>query len=254
MTGLKTLAIDRVTEALFNYSGSQNIDLDGQDPLESHGHGLRYDYISHINAVRSLLWRQEHVDSQLEDRIERSEEVARKTGGEANELAVDHHIELLQASVYQSATHSMAAVGMLAPLAESVFRNAFQCIGKDLPRSDLARNIIEVISGESHGLAEHMPKDLKPTLEALFQYRNKMFHNGLEWPPQERRAFATNVSEWPDGWFGDATMDNEPWMFYMSPEFISHCIATIEEVLRGFIRFQQGPGRKVWQYPDDVDY
>ena len=239
---------------MINYSGSQNTDLDRRDPLESYDHGLRHDYISHINAIRGLLWRQDHADSQLEDRIERSEEVARKTSGEANELAVDHHIELLQASVYQSATHSMAAVGMLAPLAESVFRNAFQCIGEDLPRHDLARNIIEVISGESHGLAEYMPENLKPTLEALFQYRNKMFHNGLEWPPQERRAFTNNVSEWPDGWFGSATVDVEPWMFYMSPEFISHCIDTTEDVIRGFISFQRGPGREVWQYPDDVDY
>ena len=239
---------------MINYSGFEDMDLDGQDPLESYDHGLRHDYISHINAIRDLLWRQEHADSQLEDRIERSEEVARKTSGEANELAVDHHIELLQASVYQPATHSMAAVGMLAPLFESIFRNAFQCIGEDLPRSDLASNIIHVVTSESYGLAEHMPKELKPTLEALFQYRNKMFHNGLEWPPQERRAFASNVSRWPDGWFGNATEDDEHWMFYMSSEFTSHCIDTFEEVLRGFISFQQGPGRDVWQYPDDVDY
>ena len=43
-------------------------------------------------------------------------------------------------------------------------------------------------------------------------------------------------------------------MFYMSPEFTSHCIDTIEEVLREFISFQQGPGLKVWKYPDDFDY
>ena len=178
---------------MINYSDFEDMVLDGQDPLESYDHGLRHDYISHLNAVRDLLWRQEHADSQLEDRIERSGEIARKTSGEANEFAVGHHIELLQASVFQSAAHSMAAVGMLAPLAESIFRNAFQCIGEELPRSDLARNIIEVISSQIHGLAGHMPMDLKPTLEALFQYRNKMFHNGLEWTPRERRAFATNT-------------------------------------------------------------
>ena len=239
---------------MINYSDFEDMVLDGQDPLESYDHGLRHDYISHLNAVRDLLWRQEHADSQLEDRIERSEEIARKTSGEANEFAVGHHIELLQTAIYQSAAHSMAAVGMLAPLAESIFRNAFQCMGEVLPRSDLASKIVEVISGESYGLAGHMPRDLKPTLEALYQYRNKMFHYGLEWPPQERRAFAANVSKWPDGWFGRATKDDEPWMFYMSPEFTSHCIDTIEEVLRGLISFQQGPGLKVWQYPDDVDY
>ena len=243
-----------MSEALFNYSDFENTDFDVLDPLESYGHGLSHDYISHINAIQSLLRHQEHADCELEDRIESSEQVARKTSGEANQFAVDHHIELLQTSVFQSAAHSMATVGMLAPLAESVFRNAFQCIGEDIPRGNLARNIIEIISGERHGLAEYMPDDLKPILEALFQYRNKMLHYGLAWPPQECRAFEANVSKWPDGWFVGATTDGEPWMFCMSPEFISRCLDTIEEVLRGFIRFQQGPGRKVWQYPDDVNY
>ena len=81
-----------------------------------------------------------------------------------------------------------------------------------------------------------------------------MFHRGFEWPPRQRQAFAERLDEWPDGWFDSATSDGKPWIFYMSPEFIFHCIDTVEDVLRGLIRFQEGPGRKVWKCQEARDF
>ena len=50
-------------------------------------------------------------------------------------------------------------------------------------------------------MADHMPDDLRPMLSALFEYRNKMFHLGLEWPLEERQRFDKRLSKWPREWF-----------------------------------------------------
>ena len=228
------------------FSDIESINFDERDPLEVFDHGLRHDYLSHIYSIRDLLWRQRHADSQLEAQIKDSGEVARRARGEANVVAVDRHIELIQFSIYQSAAHSMAAVGMLAPLTESIFGGIFEGVGRRKPSGQLARSIMSMVDDERLGLGEYMPDDLRQTLDALFLYRNKMFHHGFEWPPGPRKHFAESLDAWPKGWFDSATSDGEPWIFYMSPEFISHCLDTLEDVLRGLIRFQDGPGRKIW--------
>ena len=217
-------------------------------------HGLGFDYKSQLDAARALSFRQEHTDSQLESDIVEADQVAKNSGGEASHHAVDQYIELVHGSIYQSAAHSMAAVGMLAPLFESIFKSAFRCMEKEWPRNDLAINIMRAINEESLGLSEHMPENLDSTLDALFQYRNKMFHNGFEWPVHERRAFAKSLSKWPDGWFDSSTSGDEPWMFYMTTQFISHSIDTAENVLLGLIRFQLGPGHEIWKEVENLEY
>ena len=225
------------------FSDFKNTDWDEEilDP------GLRYDYNSQINAIRGLLWRQERADSELDGWIDESDKVARRTRGAMNEIAVDRYVELAHSSIYQSAAHSMAAVGMLAPLAESIFGGVFKAVGRKKPNRNLANNIMSLVDDESLGLREYMPDDLRQTLDALFLYRNKMFHYGFEWPTSQRQAFADRLPEWPEGWFDMATTDGEPWIFYMSRAFISHCIDTVENVHRGLARFQYGPGGEVWQ-------
>ena len=237
-----------------HYFDISNIDLNEHDPLEVFDHRLRHDYLSQINAIRGLLWSQGHADRQLEGQIEDSGEVARRARGEANVVAVDRHIELIQFSIYQSAAHSMAAVGMLAPLTESIFGGIFEGVGRKKPRGHLVREIMSMVDDECLGLGEYMPDDLRQTLDALFFYRSKMFHHGFEWPPCPRKHFAESLDAWPKGWFDSATSDGEPWIFYMSPEFISHCLDTLEDVLRGLIRFQDGPGRKIWTCLKARDY
>ena len=234
----------------FGYS--DDFSFDGHDPLFTFDHGLRHDYLSQLNSIRALFWRQHHADAQLQAQIERMEGIARSSIGEANDLAVDQHIELIHNSIYQDAAHSMAAVGMVAPLLESIFKHVFEQLGRKKPERWLAKKIMEMVNDESLGMREYMPKDLKLTLDALFLYRNKMFHHGLEWPQTQRKAFADRLSDWPEGWFSSSTSDGEPWMFYMSGEFISHCLDTVEDVLRGLIRFQLGPGREIWRYPWEV--
>ena len=198
-------------------------------------HGLDYD--AQFRAIRSLLFRQERVDRELSDKIEEVGEFAAQARGTANERAVDEWVDLLHDSCYQDAAHSMAAVGMIAPFIESVFRQAFQRIGEELPQRNLAKNITARI--DRVGMGEYMPDDLKPTLSALFAYRNKMFHNGFEWPVEVRRGFEQRLdtSGWPSEWFSHAAIGGKRWMFYMSPEFIEHCVDRIGQIVEGIERF-----------------
>ena len=60
-------------------------------------------------------------------------------------------------------------------------------------------------------------------------------HFGFEWPTKELEHFEKQVetSGWPGDWFSVATSDERPWMFYMSPEFIDHCLELVEKVVEG---------------------
>jgi hypothetical protein len=173
-------------------------------------------------------------------------------------------------STYQDAAHSMSAVGMLAPLLETVFYQCFQNIGKRfypathphkthdrwlathgiqwdchfvVTNDRTHKNIVDGIFqlSDAVGLTSRFPADLKAVLSALFAYRNNMFHHGFEWTVEERKNFAKRIKNegWPTDWFSVATSDGKPWIFSLSDKFIRHCNKTIEEVLQaigGFVR------------------
>ena len=200
-------------------------------PLEEFNHGAQ------LVAIRGLLHRQERADQLLSDRINEADEVARRTGGRANDHAVDVWVELAEMSCYQDAAHSMAAVGMIAPFIESAFRAAFRSIGNELPQGCLVMNIVKRV--QEVCMKEYMPEDLEPTLSALFAYRNKMFHGGFEWSSKELKWFKRKMDEclWPPEWFSRATSGDEPWMFYMTSTFVVHCLKVAEDVISGIEQF-----------------
>ena len=71
------------------------------------------------------------------------------------------------------------------------------------------------------------------TLEALFRYRNSMFHNGFEWPDSKIDGFGAEVSQWPEGWFEVAERNGGPWLYYMSPGFCIQCVALADGMIDG---------------------
>ena len=107
----------------------------------------------------------------------------------------------------------MAAVGMIAPFVESLFREAFREFDREWQRGDMVRNLLNSIS--EMGLGKYMPEDLEFTLTALFEYRNRMLHSGFEWPREVRESFDRRLenSGWPVEWFSRATIDDESRMF-----------------------------------------
>jgi hypothetical protein len=209
------------------------------------------------------------ADAELSRAIDRLDRDARAARGADNDRVVDEWLDHMHAATFQGAAHSMAAVGMLAPLVESMFKCAFPAIRDRLidardslvdavrpnmpagrrwdcrfARSggqDLVRGVVELL--DDTGLSANLPADLKPTLGALFGYRNKMLHCGFEWPEDERRLFGDRIArEWPSHWFKSATTDELPWMFYMSESFVDHCVATIDEIIVGLGRFVRTHG------------
>ena len=200
-------------------------------PLEGFNHGAQ------LVAIYGLLYRQELAEQDLSNRIQEANAVARRTSGPANDDATDYWVELAQMSCYQEAAHSMAAVSMITPLIESTFRAAFRSIRDQLPQRDLVNNIIK--RAEEVGMKDYLPADLQQTLEALFRYRNEMFHGGFEWAPENLKAFKKELdrNHCPTEWFSKATYGDEPWMFYMTPTFIDHCLKIAEAVVSGVEKF-----------------
>lgn len=230
-----------------------------------------FDVDSQLMAIGGLLHRNRNADQSVRDEIKQIEERAKHLKDvEEQEWAVADWVDQLHHSTYQDAAHSMSAVGMLAPLVETVFHQCFRSIGKRFyppthpqkthDRWSAAHDIqwdchFVVANGRTHkdivkgifqlsdavGLTPRLPADLKAVLSALFAYRNSMFHHGFEWPVEERERFAKRIESegWPTDWFSIASTDGKPWIFSLSDKFIRHCNKTIEEVLQaigGFIR------------------
>jgi hypothetical protein len=223
---------------------------------------LDFDVDAQLIAIRGLLHRNRKANEELENEIKQIEEHSRRLNGVYAERASDAWVDHVHHSVYQGAAHSMSAVGMLAPLVETVFYQCFRGIGnRFFPAShptqkherwnaahaiqwdchllvvgnrserNLVRGILQL--SDAVGLASRLPSDLKPTLSALFAYRNNMFHHGFEWPIEERDLFAKRIADerWPSDWFSEATSGDKPWIFYLSDKFIEHCLTTIDNVL-----------------------
>ena len=225
-----------------------------------------YDLEAQLLAIRSLLKRNSESDKGLEAEIKALEAEIRRHNDEYAEYLQDSRIEHLHGSVFQDAAHSMSAVGMLAPFVESLFVAVFNGLRASRPPTDAAtdgrvsalhdafwdphymfegaqrqKHVVRGIRqvSESTGLMAYLPDSLFKTLSALFEYRNRMFHHGFEWPIDEREKFSRSIlqNQWPSNWFTRSSSAGKPWIFYMSPEFIQHCLATIDQVLDGVGRY-----------------
>ncbi|MES2032372.1 MAG: hypothetical protein V4477_24620 [Pseudomonadota bacterium] len=229
------------------------------------------DYDAQLRAIHALLGRHRRAAEELSESINELDDFARRTSGLVNQRAVDDWVDHLHDSVFQDAAHSMAAVGMLAPFVEALFKQAFpgikllldqrcltpsphsrwsmktdvrwDCRFTSPRRRDLVLGIVEL--ADATGLSAELPARLPATLSALFGYRNKMFHFGFEWPESERQSFARRILDvgWPADWFGRATTGGEPWVFYLSPAFVDHCLETINAVIVGLGAFVRRTSR-----------
>jgi hypothetical protein len=224
---------------------------------------LHFDIDAQLAAIRALLRHHRDQSKAVDEEIARLGEHARRVTGNENEPAAEEWTDRVHRSAYLGAAHSMAAVGMLAPLVETLFHGIFKCIGAQffstcLPanmylrsaasggelwdchfvfdgtkqeKKDLTSGIMQL--AKVIGLSDKLPSALEQTLSALFSYRNSMFHNGFEWPLDERVKFAQRIRSkgWPSDWFSTATSDDEPWIFYFSEQYIEHCLEMIDQVL-----------------------
>jgi hypothetical protein len=219
------------------------------------------DYDAQLRAIGDLLKQHDDIRQVTGEAITKVEDFARTHRGIRNEQAIEEWLDRMHNSVYQDAAHSMAAVGMLAPLVESLFYQAFMSTREYLAGTpphpenharwqkasrdawdchyvwtgrSRSKGIVEGIiqMAEAVGLIGRLPSDLPLKLKALFLYRHKMFHCGFEWPPEERREFAEHVrKDWPADWFGVSMSNGQPWIFYMTDSFVKDWLVTLDKVL-----------------------
>ena len=225
-----------------------------------------FDLEAQLLAIRSLVHRNRQADEALKADIEDLAAAARDTRGPYVQYWDDQWVDILQGSVFQSAAHSMWALGMLAPFVESLFVSILSGLrlrgvangntsgppmdtsldhfwdphyvksNGEMSKGSLVEGIMRI--SNSTRLQAYFPHDLKAVLTALFAYRNKTFHHGFEWPEQERENFNDRIAKdgWTD-WFSYSSHDHKPWIFYMRASFIEHCLTTIEKVLEGLGEF-----------------
>jgi hypothetical protein len=230
-----------------------------------YGLELDFDWEAQLGAIRASLSALDRVRSERQTRFATLKKEMEGLTGSAYYHAESEYGELFEEAVYGDATYSMGALGMLAPFVESIFHQALLAIGSKLDRltdgqrherwrtahevrwdchyvlsggkvvKNLTRGIIQ--ASEAIGLLSHLPKDLGPRLEALFLYRNKMFHHGLEWPKKERDRFAETKKQWPKEWFEQASINGEPWLFYLTERFVADTVLLIDQILDGIGAF-----------------
>ena len=220
------------------------------------------DFEMQLLAIKSLLSRNQQAEDDLTREIDDLYKQSQQAAQEAQDSGDYRWADRMHEAFFEDVANSMAAVGMLAPFVEALFVAVFQHFKEEgttepssedrrrqatehyfwdphlvhkqgKPQEDLVKGISQLAG--SIGLEQFLPKDYRKTLQALFLYRNKMFHNGLEWPEEERSNFR-NMSQnnnWPAEWFSETTRNEAPWLFSMSPEFIRYCLQTIDGILDG---------------------
>ena len=186
-------------------------------------------YHAQLEAVRKFLSWQEQADAHSREEIERAKQLVKAASGEQHDFLNEDLIELWHRSVYEGATRSIAAAVMLAPLIESLFHRLALAIGRKWPSRRVPHEIMELVKDCE---LSPFPGELDRTLRALFEYRNRIFHWGLEWPADERREFPGLIrdSGWSGSWFNWSEDRDGPWVFYLTDDFVSHCLDLFEQV------------------------
>ena len=251
-----TISVEEYLELLYEHARVGLEAITDQDIGEA---VLEPNFNAQLVAIRSVLVRNRESEENVLAEVERIEANARESGG--NSWAVDHRGELLHSSTFLDAAHSMATVGLIVPLIESLFDRAFRYLKLKLGdsysldhgherwqldarwdhrfhwkrgrgRRNIAKGIVQL--ADAIDLKKHLPDDLERTLSILFEYRNRMFHCGIEWPDKDRKEFANLIAS--NGWsdcFTKAESGGDPWIFYMSGEFTDHCLDTVDGIVEG---------------------
>jgi len=185
-------------------------------------------------------------------------------------FARNEHVDAMFQSSYSEAANSMAAIGMIVPMLESVYSQSFHSLGEMYvtkgmepqphqrwvrARADPQRWNCQVYFAEdgevrqdiisgirqisaATGLVRYLPADTANWIDAMLTYRNKMFHGGFEWSLAQRDQFEKQVAQrhW-ENLFQSATTDGKPWMFYIRDEVITEMPPRMEGILDAMGKF-----------------
>lgn len=227
------------------------------------------DWEAQLEAVRSVLARNRSAAERVSANIAELGERARTYSGPYHDHVVDEHVDAMWRSSYSDAAVSLSAIGMIVPMAESVFSQSLQSLGsmyaakqmqppphrrwtragehaerwncqwyfgRDEPRNDIISGLPQL--SEASGLAPHLEPDMMDWLVAMLSYRNRMFHGGFEWSLEQRDQFERLIAErkW-EKYFQSARTNDKPWIFYLRDEVIDDMPRRMESILDSFGRF-----------------
>lgn len=245
---------------------------------------LAIQYDEQLAAIHSVLALHKKAAKEIEDERLSIEKAMNRLRGAAYYHAEDDWGANFYRSVYADASSSISALVMIAPFVEALFSQFYTALEKqpgakaligdhDRWQSDderkwncrfVVRNkryykgVVEGMAqvADMVGLMPYLSKDLFERLTALFAYRNKVFHHGIEWPMEERLAFQQRVAGWPEHWFAKAESDHKPWIYYLSDSFLTELIKLIERTLDDMGKFvdENKIGLVVVDWPFEEDH
>lgn len=231
------------------------------------------DWDAQLDAIRGVLHRNQRASAAVSANIDELEQEAQTYRGPHHDRIVDEHVDAMFRSTYSEAANSMAAIGMIVPMLESIYAQSFHSLGdmyaaKGMvppahprwhragahrhrwncqvyfdrdgePRQDIIRGIRQISAAS--GLAAYISAETSNWIDAMLTYRNKMFHGGLEWSLAQRDQFEQQITQrhW-EGFFRSARTDNRPWIFYIKDDIIAEMPSKIEAILDGMGRFARG--------------
>ena len=208
---------------------------------EGDGVGDDIDDESQLRAIRGVLVRNRAAEVRLDAEIETLDALAKRT---RSEQAIDDLHCLFDVSTYQDAAHSMVAASLLAPFIEGVLSRAVRGVehlkGTHAPvhrgranwRAIKHRIVV-------YGIQAYMPPDFDEVVDALFLYRNKVLHCGLEWPRDDLNEFGSRLRKWPADWFSRVTLNDVPVIFLMTPTLVRRCFVLADQITGGLIDFEE---------------
>lgn len=231
-----------------------------------------FDFDSQLRAIKRVL--ETHADQEKDDseQIDHITNIAKNSNGYDSLAAESEWVELLHNSIYDDAARSIATAAMLVPFLESLFKKAFHgirkldsehssklcptqnrflgkskkfwdcCLYDDKEKKKPQKNITEGIRqlATEIGLAHYLPNDLYLCMQALYKYRNAVFHNGYEWPNEEKLRFAKQIRSLPaekHDWFTCSTIDGDPWIYYINDTLISTSLEITEDSISGIGKY-----------------
>ena len=215
--------------------------LSGEWTRGEGGFGDDIDDESQLRAICGVLVRNRAAEIRLDAEIETLDARAKRT---RSEHAIDDLHYLFEVSTYQDAAHSMVAASLLAPFIEGVLSRAVRGVdhlkGTHTPGHS-SRMYWQTIKQRLVicGIRTYMPPDFDEVVDALFLYRNKVLHCGLEWPRDDRKEFNGRLRKWPADWFFKITSNNVPVIFLMTPTLVRRCFVLADEIIGGLIDFEE---------------
>ncbi|CUX06668.1 Yma [Agrobacterium tumefaciens str. B6] len=222
------------------------------------------DLEAQLIAIRAIIARNAAAAKDASDQIDKMAEWARQSKGRVSDHATDLWVDEMHASVYSDAAASMAALGMFAPLIESIFTHTFRALHRmyrssetpfpaherwtrlpeemidrwsaniyvdvEAARTDLPAGIKQL--SHAVGLSKFITKSDFRLVNALLNYRNRMFHMGFEWPLEDRQKFEklVNQNRW-ETFFTSSRHGNEPWIFYLTDSTVDGLPDWVDELI-----------------------